>query len=209
MLPFALVSVVHLVAKLAEATGWDRGTKPLLMPTLAFGFVVLGRRLSRTTLVLVLAGLLCSWIGDLTIGDLVVGLSFFLLAHVAYVVLFLATFDRPVSWWGLLAVPWFVLLLLALGDSLGGFFGPIVVYGLVLGVMAAVSTRGNLLTVLGAVLFVASDSLLAFRLFTELMQGAVADAVIMALYVGAQAALATGVLLRDDPRVPVLSRRRG
>lgn len=199
LLPFATVSVIHLVSKLTEAAGWDRGTKPLLMPTLALAFVLLGRRLGRLGQILLLAGLLASWIGDLTIANLPVGLGFFLVAHACYIALFLIAFDRRASWWGLAAVPWFGMLLLGLGGKLGSYFAPLALYGIVLGVMAVCATRGTPLTALGGVLFVASDSMLAFRLFTEHLQGPVADFAIMLLYVAAQAALVIGVLRSRPP----------
>lgn len=207
--PFAVVSIVHLVSKITDGGWLDFGTKPLLMPTLAFAFILLGRHLSRITQALMLAGLLFSWIGDVTVGNLVVGLLFFLIAHLAYIALFLITFDRRGSWWSLLAVPWFVAFIALLADSLGDFFVPVAVYGLVLGVMAVSATRGNVITIAGGILFVISDSLLALRLFSERLQDPTSDVLIMGLYLLAQAALVAGVLLRDESWVPGNRSARG
>jgi uncharacterized membrane protein YhhN len=201
-LPFGLVTIVHLTSKITLSQGWDVATKPLLMPTLAIAFVLLGRHLGRMTQVLMLAGILLSWVGDVTLSNLTVGLSFFLLAHLFYIAVFLTAFDRRMSRWGLLAVPWFVALLWGLENDLGGYFVPVVLYGLVLGFMAVAATRGTLLTVLGGVLFVASDSLLAFRMFTEALQDPVSDLIIMLLYLAAQALLALGVLQSGRRRAP-------
>ncbi|WBU38472.1 lysoplasmalogenase [Homoserinibacter sp. YIM 151385] len=200
--PFAVVAALHLASKLTEATGLDLLTKPLLMPTLALAFLLLGRGLARQTQALMLGGLLFSWIGDITVESIVVGLSFFLLAHLCYIWLFLATFDRPYSWWSLIAVPWFAALVLALAPALGSFFAPVLVYGLVLGFMAAASTRANLVTALGGALFLASDSLLAFRLFTPALQSSGEDFLIMLLYIASQLLLVVGVLNRDAAGIP-------
>ena len=53
-----------------------------------------------------------------------------------------------------------------------------------------------------AAVFVASDSLLAFRLFTPLFQTPPEDTLIMGLYLAAQLCIALGVLRTAVPRAP-------
>ena len=65
--------------------------------------------------------------------------------------------------------------------------------------MAVSATRGNLFTMLGGVLFIVSDSMLAFRLFTPLFQSPPEDAVIMLAYLLAQAFIVIGILRSPAP----------
>jgi uncharacterized membrane protein YhhN len=90
--------------------------------------------------------------------------------------------------------------LLALWPVLGDMTALVAVYGAVLGLMAASSTRGNAFTMLGGTLFVASDSLLAFRIFTPLFQTPPEDVLIMGLYLGAQFFITLGILRTATPR---------
>ena len=203
--PYAVVSIAYLVGILTGAVGFTDAVKATLMPALLLGFllVLAGRRRAgepgpgiRAT-ALTTGGLVLSWLGDVLLGpSFVLGLAFFLAAHVCYIVLFWTTFGRRPSWWGLLALPWFAALLWLLAPSLGELLPVVAVYGAVLGFMAVSATRGNLLTTLGGLFFVASDSLLAFRLFTPLFQTPPEDAVIMVFYLLAQLCIVLGVLQR-------------
>lgn len=198
-LPFALVSAVHLAAKLLPLGVLDPGTKPLLMPALLVPVIVLGRRGRTAPLVLLVVGVLLSWIGDVTLHFFVVGLSAFLLAHIAYTAALIVQFRRRISWWALLYLPWWGGFVAVLAPSLGDYVLPVAVYGLALVVMAAAATRGGALTTLGGLAFVASDTLLALRLFTEWAQGPLPDFAIMALYLGAQLLLVLGLLRSVAP----------
>jgi uncharacterized membrane protein YhhN len=201
--PYFVVSVVYLVGILTETTALGDVTKPLLIPALAIGLVLwlLGRRGTgapvpgRVTTVLLFGGLTFSWLGDMLLGpSFEAGLGCFLVAHLFYIALFWTAFRRRVSWWGLLAVPWFAALLWLLAPSLGALLPVVAVYGAVLGVMAVSATRGNVLTTLGGLFFVVSDSLLAFRLFTPLFQTPPEDAAIMIAYLLAQLFIVLGVV---------------
>jgi len=202
--PFFVVSIFHLTVKLAGLVELDRATKGLTIPALILAVVIVllvGRmRLPLPVLLTLLGGLVLSWLGDITLSNFAVGLSFFLAAHVLYIVLFHVAFHRPASWWSLGLVPWYAGLLLALWPVLGDMAALVAVYGAVLGLMAAASTRGNAFTMLGGTLFVASDSLLAFRLFTPLFQTPPEDVLIMGLYLAAQFFITLGILRTATPR---------
>ncbi|TXK17463.1 lysoplasmalogenase [Homoserinibacter sp. GY 40078] len=205
-LPFVAVSVFHLTVKLMGIVELDRWTKGLTMPALLLGVVlwliVTRRRISGPVLALLVAALALSWLGDVMLPFFVLGLSFFLAAHVAYIVLFHLAFLRRPSWWTVGLIPWFAGLLLALWPYLGELAPIVGIYGAVLGYMATSASRGNALTTIGGALFVASDSLLAFRLFTPLFQTPPEDVIIMGLYLGAQFCIALGVMRTSVPRVP-------
>jgi uncharacterized membrane protein YhhN len=211
--PYLAVSVVYLVGILTETTTLSDVTKPLLIPALAVGLTLwlLGRRGTgaavpgRTTTVLLFGGLTFSWLGDILLGpSFEAGLGCFLVAHLFYIALFWTEFRRRLSWWGLLAVPWFVALLWLLAPSLDALLPVVAVYGAVLGFMAVSATRGNLFAILGGLFFVVSDSMLAFRLFTPLFQSPPEDAVIMVAYLLAQFFIVIGVV-RAAPVAAVAS----
>ncbi len=210
--PYLAVSAVQLVTKFTKDSTLDAVTKGLEIPALAVGIggVLLTTKRKPRTIVaaLLFIGLALSWVGDVALNSsLPLGLGAFLAAHAVYVALFQVAFrDRRRSRWTVLAIPWFVGLLVLLGPYLGGMLPVVALYGLVLGLMAVWSTRGNPLTILGALLFVASDSILAFRLFTPMFPGDGWEFVVMLTYLGAQALIAVGVLRNDQER---LSRSSG
>jgi uncharacterized membrane protein YhhN len=204
--PFLAVSVFHLAVKLAGLVELDRATKGLTIPALLLGVVIVlavGRlRLRTPVLALLVAALTLSWLGDVMLPFFLVGLGFFLAAHMAYIVMFHVAFRRRPSWWSIGLVPWFGGLLLALWPYLDETWPAVALYGAALAYMAASATRGNSFTTIGGALFVASDSLLAFRLFTPLFQTPPEDALIMALYLVAQLLIVLGVLRTAVPRAP-------
>lgn len=203
--PFLAVSAFHLAVKAAGLVELDRATKGLTIPALLLGaaLVLLLGRLRMTVPVVCLLGaaLVLSWLGDVTLGlSFELGLGFFLLAHLAYIALFHLAFRRRISWWAVGLVPWFAGLVLALAPALGGLLPLVAFYGAVLGYMAAAATRGNSFTMIGGALFVGSDSILAFRLFTPLFQTPLEDVFIMGLYLAAQLCIVVGVLRTAVPR---------
>lgn len=171
-LPFAVASILH-VALLAAESPLAGPTKLLLMPMLAVPVLASARRSTpRTTLYLLLAALFFSWLGDGAgaffpmAPELPVMLLFFGLAHVAYIVLFarhLAT--RRMPWWALVYVAWWIAMIAFLGPHTGGLLIAVAIYGLVLGGTAAFSARCHPLIAVGGAFFLASDTILAFRLF--------------------------------------------
>lgn len=202
--PFLLVSGFHLTVKAMGLVELDRASKGLTVPMLVLAIVIVlvVGRLSIQPVVagLLIVGLTLSWLGDITLSDFGVGLSFFLAAHAAYIAMFLVGWRRPPSWWSLGLIPWYAALMLSLWPFLGNFAPPVALYGGVIAIMAALSTRGNAFTMIGGTLFVASDSLLAFRLFTPLFQSIPEDVLLMGCYLLAQMFITVGVLRTATPR---------
>jgi alkenylglycerophosphocholine hydrolase len=135
---------------------------------------------------LVVAGLVLSLVADVLIEkSFLAGLAVFLLAHLAYVAAFVARDAAPRP---LLLVPcaaWGVLMLWRLWPGVGALRVPVVVYSVVICAMmwraAAASAGGSeWITLVGAVLFAASDSLLALDKFHRPLPGA--GVMVMALY---------------------------
>ena len=203
--PFLAVSAVHLSTKFVDDSPLDAVSKGLEMPTLALalgGMLLTTHRKPRVVVTaLLFVGLALSWLGDVTLNtSLAVGLGFFLAAHVAYIAMFqLAFSERRPARWALLAIPWFLALVVLVGPSLGGMMVPVVLYSAILGLMAVWASRGTALTAAGAVLFVVSDTVLAFRTFTPRLQTTIWRPIVMATYLAAQALISVGVLQAQKP----------
>lgn len=201
-LPFAAVSILHVVL-LAVGSPLAGPTKLLLMPMLALPVVLSARRLAPTsTLVLLLAAILFSWLGDgtgaffPTAPELPLMLLFFGIAHVAYIILFarhLAVLRMP--WWALVYAAWWVGMIVFLGPYTGGLLIAVAVYGLVLGGTAAFSARCSPLVAVGGAFFLASDTILAFRLFLPDSLPAWSSPAVMLTYTIGQGLIVAGAVL--------------
>lgn len=171
-LPYTVVSLLHVVL-LAVDSPLAAPTKLLLMPLLAVPVVVSARRLvPRSTLILLLAAVFFSWLGD-GAGTFFPGgpelplmLLFFGIAHVAYILLFARHLStRRMPWWALVYAGWWVAMIAVLGPHTGGLLVAVALYGLVLAGTAAFAARCHPVIAVGGSFFLASDTILAFRLF--------------------------------------------
>ncbi|RLQ80286.1 lysoplasmalogenase [Salinibacterium amurskyense] len=205
-LAYFAVAVLH-VASLAA--GWDDMavvTKFSLMPALMVGVVIVRRRPFSWPDYLLLAALTLSWLGDIFVSDaassrFLVGLGSFFAAHALYLVLFLRVVkSRRVPMLALLLVVWWAGLLFLLRDDLGFFFVPLAVYGAVLAASTAAALATSRLIATGAVLFLASDSALAWALFAPSPVWWQSDVVIMTLYIAGQFLIATGFIRARNAR---------
>ena len=200
--PYALVSAVHVVLLAVESDVADL-TKVALMPLLAVPAIVAARRVRpATAIALLLAALLFSWIGDsagvfLPAGaELPVMLGFFGLAHIAYITLFVRHLTRRrMPRWALAYAVWWITLLILLGPHTGELFLAVAAYGLVLASTAALSARCSGLVAIGGAFFLASDTLLAFRLFLPGGLPGWSDPAIMSAYTLGQGLIVAGALL--------------
>ncbi len=204
--PYALVTVVHLSAIAAAADGLVAATKPLLMPALLAG-LVLALPVRRSPLLLWGGlALVFSWLGDVLLqnpGELgfLLGMAAFGLAHVAYIVLYLGPLrTRDLPRWGLalgilLGVSWWGSMVAALGLWLGSLLVPVALYGLVLGAAAVCALMTRPLVAVGAVVFLLSDTLLAFDRFLPGFSVLDADLAIMLTYCLGQGLIIAGVIV--------------
>jgi alkenylglycerophosphocholine hydrolase len=135
---------------------------------------------------LLLLALMLSLAGDICLmfasnRAFIGGLSSFLLAHLAFMAAFLIGLPAfPLPWWALLFAVYGLAFALLLLPRAGALKLPVLVYGLVLVGMgvtasiryAALGTSGALLALIGAVLFLVSDSALGTRKFVGHYRGA-------------------------------------
>ena len=202
-LPLLVVGVIHLGAILLSLPVAAEWTKPLLMPALAAGLIWGAPERRSPAVALGVVALFFSWVGDVTIPWwFVIGLVFFLLAHLAYLVLFVTRLAvRRVQWWAVAYAAWLIVLLTILGPHTGSLLIPVIAYGVVLSAMAAFASRCNHWVAWGGALFVVSDSLLAINRFLPDAGIPLADFLIMVTYIAAQTLIVWGLLRHERARV--------
>lgn len=212
---YALVSAIHIVSGVVGPDVIVFPTKLMLMPALAIAALWALRgsfdtsTATRAASVLFVA-LAFSWLGDgagfffpFLDDELPAMLLCFGLAHPAYILLFLRFLPRrAVPRWTLIYAAWWVLMVAVLWPSLGALAIAVALYGLVLGGTAVAATRGGAITTAGGAFFLASDTILALRLFLPDQTGLLAGPWVMLTYTIGQGLLAYGIvrLLREEPR---------
>lgn len=176
-------------------------TKPLIIPTLVALYLFGVDRKVRFMKDAVLLGLFFSWMGDILLqmeGQFVPGLVSFLIAHMCYIRFFMTTQSTKPSYFKprpvmLLAVMAYLIeLLYLLWPFLGDMKIPVCGYGITISVMLSAAlwqyqkldNRTALLFIVGAVFFVASDSMLAINKFRHSFDNA--GIFIMTTYIVAQ-----------------------
>ena len=198
--PYLIVGIVHLVALLVVAAPLSNFTKPLLMPILLAGFLFALPRWRSEIALLGSLGILFSFLGDTSLmysGEIgfLLGLGFFLLAHVAYLTLFMRKLRMrrlPAS--AAIYGVWWLALVVVLAPYTGVLLVPVAVYGLVLGAMAAFSLTCNRFIAIGGAVFVVSDTLLGLNKFLPGFELWQVDFVIMLSYIAAQGLIALGAV---------------
>lgn len=203
--PYAVVSLIHIVALAVGAEAVAGPTKLLLMPLLAVA-VFWGGRGSQwgKTYTLLFTAIALSWLGDgagtffAGVPTLPMMLLFFGLAHLCYIWLFwrIIAVQRVPKWAIVYGLWWFGLLAL-LGPNLGDLLIPVALYGLVLAGTAVAASRCHPLVATGGAFFFASDAILAFRLFTPDAMPDWTSPVVMVTYCLGQGLIAAGVIFAD------------
>ncbi|MFJ7951479.1 lysoplasmalogenase [Lysinibacillus sp. NPDC096418] len=158
---------------------------------------------------LIIIGLIFCMIGDYTLQWFLFGLTSFLIGHVFYIFAFASTNERKIPTWAKLA-------LLAYGVIMGIWIAgtvftsgetvlavAVVAYISVILMMGWTSIRtGSTLALIGALLFISSDSYLAINKFV--MPLPFSHEVIMLTYYSAQLLIALSILQYSDSRSKVL-----
>ncbi|SIO84202.1 lysoplasmalogenase [Nocardiopsis sp. JB363] len=204
---FAVLAVAHLVIQLLGIAAWDRPTQVFLMPALLLVLAGATGRPRGRLIILAMVALVFSWLGDtapaFASGDLafLLMVGFFLIAQVVYVAAFWPYRSDSVLTrrrWLLAPYIGFVALLVwACAPHAGGLLVPVLLYGLVLGLMAVLSTGLGPWVAAGGALFLISDALIALRAFAPGW-----DAVplggfwVMSTYIVAQTLIVLGLLAR-------------
>ena len=211
-IPYAVVGAAHLVTLFVGGDAWSTPTKLAIMPALLLGFLIALPQRRGSIAILGSVGILISLAGDALLdspGDLgfLLGLGSFLLAHLVYLVLFLGPLrERRITWPAGLYTGWWVLLLVLLAPHAGPSVVPVAAYGLVLAASATAALGANRMAMIGALVFLCSDTLLAFHLFYPGFEFWQVDFTIMLLYISGQGLIILGAVSRAS-RLPGLPSR--
>lgn len=176
-------------------------TKPLLLPLLIIIFIT--RLKSEKTQVdkLFLAGLVLSFFGDLFLlfqWGFLPGLGSFLLAHVFYIISFRKKTQNSIwRFWPIILGLFATTLLVFLFPYLKEMKIPVIIYAVVIATMMynALKTH-NRNFIIGALLFLISDTLLSINLFLQPFM--ILNLLVMITYIAAQWFLVQG-MISDEP----------
>jgi uncharacterized membrane protein YhhN len=203
--------LIYLSILFLNIQGFDLYMKPLILPIL---MVIVTFSENFPTKKILLTALLFSWIGDIILlfsdkGELyfIFGLVSFLVSHLVYIVLFnkqqtIRENDNKVQFWlGIfLILGYFTFMIFTLFPKLGPLKIPVLVYAIVITTMLFFAFKGSLkwsipankYIFIGAIVFVSSDSVLAFNKFYTPIEHA--SFYIMATYCLAQYLIVKGIL---------------
>jgi uncharacterized membrane protein YhhN len=208
---YLIVSGVYLLIILLghEDIAWY--IKPFLIP-----FLILTVYFHRdfTSKKYLLTALIFSWFGDIILlfSDrderyFIAGLVAFLLSHLAYILLFNKqiklknTKSKAVFWIGVTSIIAYLIIMMGmLLPTLDDLIIPVFVYALVISTMLLFAFKGfliwdtpaNWFILIGAIVFVSSDSILAFNKFYQPV--AWSSFLIMITYLAAQYLIVIGIL---------------
>jgi uncharacterized membrane protein YhhN len=204
-------TIIYLGILFFNLEGFDIYMKPVLLPILLLAVYFSD---DFPTKKILLTTLTFSWIGDIILlfadkGELyfIFGLVAFLLSHLVYIILFskqknTGTNDnKAVFWIGVLAIlGYFAFMIITLFPKLGPLKIPVLVYAIVITTMLFFAFKGSLkwavpannYILIGAIIFVSSDSILAFNKFYAPINHA--SFYIMATYCLAQYLIVSGIL---------------
>ncbi|MBO0811458.1 MAG: lysoplasmalogenase [Microlunatus sp.] len=194
---FVVCSVLDLIA---EAAGWNTPAdvfRTLALPLLIAALFAARPPITRT-IVLVVGGLLFSWLGD-TLGQtgFVIKILLFLVAQWLFIAAFwsyrgTSLLRKPVAVLGY-GVP-FVVVMAILVRPAGSLAAPVVLYGVSLVTMAMLASGLNRWGMIGGLSFVVSDTLLGIKRFYDLPAPNLMDFLIMLSYLLAEVLLVWGAI---------------
>lgn len=204
---FLLAVVSNLLSHIYLWDTVDYISKPLLLPTLMVYLFFSVTEKSRLVKYLLLAmGL--SWLGDVLLMFqpvspifFILGLGSFLLAHIAYITVFRGARgdDKPKAFTfgtAFLLIVYGFLLMIILWPGLNDLKIPVVLYTLVIITMGISAlfrkAEGASMVLIGAFLFIASDSMIAVDKFYEPITAA--RFWIMSTYILAQFMIVAGMI---------------
>lgn len=202
--------IVNVTARLIDLDALAMYSKVLLMPFLiAYVYESSKKHVTLMTLLLC-ASLVFSWGGDVALlydGDIyfLLGMGLFLIAQLIYAYLFIKSIQLKIHWKWWYVVP---VLLMTFGflsqvlPKAGALQVPIGIYALAISFMAmtAIARYGKVgeksfkLVCSGAIIFVVSDSLIAWNKFV--MPFSLADGLVMLTYTIAQLLIVRGILVQ-------------
>lgn len=172
-------------------------TKPILLPILILMYIT-GSKSEKIQLdKLFLVGLVLSFFGDLFLlfkWGFLPGLGSFLMGHVFYIISFKKKLQKDISeFWPIILSLYASILLFFLFPYLKEMKIPVIIYAVVIATMMynAIKTHNRNL-IIGALLFLISDTLLSVYLFLQPLM--ILNLLVMTTYILAQWFLVKGML---------------
>ncbi|WBX70432.1 lysoplasmalogenase [Tenacibaculum retecalamus] len=178
-LVFLLVAIIDVYAVVVQNKNLEIIFKPLLMTTLVIVYLLSVKKANFWFV----SALFFSFWGDVFLLDkinyFVFGLASFLIAHIMYIKMtsqFLKKqFFTKVIRAAIIFITLFTGVLFLIKDNLGEMLVPVIVYGIAISAFGTCAllnyqqdkTIANLWLLLGAILFIASDSLIALNNFYQ------------------------------------------
>ncbi|MBL0737373.1 lysoplasmalogenase [Flavobacterium sp. GN10] len=181
---YVAFSIVYLIILLSGYERFDLFLKPILVPIIGFGTYFYRKFPTQNIL---LAALALSWLGDVILlftdlGEIyfILGLVFFLTAHIVYCVLFnkqkriRKKQNKPLFIFGSVLIAFYLIgMVSVLMPHLGELEIPVSIYASIISIMLLFAFNGflvwekpgNQLVFLGAIFFIISDSILAVNKF--------------------------------------------
>lgn len=207
---FSIVSYLEILSEYLGLHEYVYILKPLLMPILICYVFYNIDIINKKPKVYLLLALFFAMLGDvfLMFSDFneiffLIGLSMFLITHGFYIVLFLTTKRAELNLGKLLVsiliiISYYFSLMFVIADKLYSYAIPVYVYGIVLSFMLFVAfisgyQKQKKNVVIGAILFVLSDSLIAITKFYMTESNEFIGSVIMLTYVLGQFFIVYGV----------------
>lgn len=200
--PYAIIALVHLGTLLASHGFGSTVTKPFLMPALLLAILWSLRARPTWLLACSAVALAFSFLGDVLLqapGDIgfLLGLGAFMLAHLAYLLLFLKPLrERRIPWYALVYAVWWIALVVLLAPHIGPLLIAVAAYGFVLAASSAAALGAGRVAAVGALIFLLSDTILAFKMFVPGWAFYPVDFIIMTLYLVGQGLIAYAVVSR-------------
>ena len=207
LIPFIVISTVHLISHLAHLEIVIQCTKPLITLSIIY---YLNKSIPYSIITkLTTVALALSFVGDLSLifeGDLffLIGLGSFLLVHVLYSFLAFNLVDDErklkMSWKDIPIVLAGFLIFLLIKDNTGTLQIPVLIYTVIISFMAIMARqrwkrvdRGSFwFMMVGALFFLISDAILAIDKFMEPLSSS--GFLIMLTYIIAQISIAQGII---------------
>lgn len=201
---FLLVAIIDVYAVIVQDKSLEIIFKPLLMMALVVVYLVSVKQVNFW----LISALFFSFWGDVFLLDktnyFVFGLASFLIAHIMYIKM-VSSFLKKQSFIkvikaAIIFVTLFAGVLFLIKDNLGEMLAPVIVYGFAISTFGTCTllnyqenkTIANLWLLLGAILFIASDSLIALNNFYQPTH--MFDVLIIILYVVSQYLIVSSML---------------
>jgi uncharacterized membrane protein YhhN len=205
---FLLVAISDVYAVITQNKSIEIIFKPLLMTVLVIVYLLLVKKPNFW----LVSGLFFSFWGDVFLLDkdnyFVFGLASFLIAHFMYIKMISKFLNEPsASKIIKSAIPFVVLfacLLFLIKDNLGEMLIPVIVYGLVISTFGTCAllnyqqekSTSNIWLFLGALIFIASDTMIALNNFYSPKH--LFDVLIIALYIVSQYLIVKAMVTKNE-----------